>query len=80
MKLLKDLYDQIYSNMPKATAEYTLFLAEQDKIIAPLKTHPDFNELADIILDMSGCSQEFGFISGFKCGIAFLMECMENME
>lgn len=80
MKMLKDLYAQIYGNMSKMTADYEEFRVEQGKIIAPLKGRTDFDELADIVLDMSGCSQEFGFICGFKCGVAFLMECLENLE
>ena len=35
------------------------------------------NRRGNICLEISCCSQENGFISGFKYGVAFMMECME---
>lgn len=40
----------------------------------------DFEEIEKACLEVSCCSEESGFIRGFKAGVAFMVECLAEQE
>ena len=72
VRALKEIYGLFYGELTQtATAQEPLH-REIERIKNPLRGREDFEEL-----EVSCCSQENGFISGFKYGVAFMMECLE---
>ena len=69
VRFLKEICRFVYGELTEP--------AELKQVMEPLKGREDFEELEEICLEVSCCGQEFGFISGFKYGIAFMIECME---
>ena len=63
VKVLKDVYGLIYGELAQTIAAREPLHWEIEKIKNPLRGREDFKEL--------------GFISGFKYGVAFMVECME---
>ena len=81
VRFLKEICRFVYGELTEpaaqtATAQESLH-REIERIKNPLRGREDFEELEEICLEVSCCGQEFGFISGFKYGIAFMIECME---
>lgn len=77
IRLLKEIYGLVYGELTQTAAAQEPLHREIEKIKNPLRDREDFDELEEICLEVSCCSQEYGFISGFKYGVAFMMECME---
>lgn len=77
VKLLKEIYGLVYGELIQTAAAQDPLHREIEKIKNPLRDREDFEELEEICLEVSCCSQEYGFISGFKFGVAFMVECME---
>lgn len=77
VKVLKEIYGLFYGELTQTAAAQEPLFREIEKIKNPLRDREDFEELEEICLEISCCSQENGFINGFKCGVAFMMECME---
>lgn len=78
--MIKEMYGLLYGDMPAVTAEQNRMHQELEKIKRPLRERPDFEELEDICLEVSCCSQEYGFVSGFKSGVSFMIECFKDMK
>ncbi|MCB7317157.1 DUF6809 family protein [Lacrimispora sp. 210928-DFI.3.58] len=77
--LLKEIYGLIYGELTQTAEMQWPLHREIEKIKAPLRGREDFEEVEEICLEISCCSQEYGFISGFKYGVAFMMECLERL-
>lgn len=77
VKVLKEIYGLFYGELTQTAAAQEPLFREIEKIKNPLRDREDFEELEEICLEISCCSQENVFINGFKCGVAFMMECME---
>lgn len=80
MKLLNELYEKIYADLPKYNLEYELLSRELKPILQSLEGRTDFDELSELFLAVSRCSQKFGWITGFKDGIALMMECANTLD
>lgn len=78
MKILKELYGLIYGEFPQASLAQEALHREIEHIKDPIRDREDFEQLQDICLEVSSCSQEYGWIMGFKAGVAFMMECLEE--
>lgn len=76
VRALKEIYGLFYGELPETIAAQELLHKEVERIKNPLRGREDFEELEEICLEISCCSQENGFISGFKYGVAFMMECL----
>ena len=79
MKILKEMYGLIYGQMPSG-AEQELLYREVERIKEPLRGRADFEEIEEACLEVSCCSEESGFIRGFKAGVAFMVECLAEQE
>ena len=77
IRLLKEIYGLVYGELTQTAAALEPLHREIERIKNPLRNREDFGELEEICLEISYCSQEYGFISGFKYGVAFMMECLE---
>ena len=79
MKLLKEMYDLIYGETSDAY-EREILHQEVERIKEPLRNRKDFDEIEEACLEVSCCSEESGFIRGFKAGVAFMVECLAEQE
>lgn len=77
IKVLREIYGMIYGELAQTIAARESLHWEIERIKNPLRNREDFEELEEICLEISCCSEEHGFISGFKYGVAFMMECLE---
>ena len=77
VRFLKEIYGLFYGELTEPAAALEPLRKELKQVMGPLRGREDFEELEDICLEVSCCSQEYGFISGFKYGVAFMMECLE---
>ncbi|WP_455649110.1 DUF6809 family protein [Enterocloster citroniae] len=77
IRLLKEIYGLVYGELTQTAAALEPLHREIERIKNPLRDREDFEEIQEICLEISCCSQEYGFISGFKFGVAFMVECME---
>ena len=75
MKVLKEMYELIYGQMPSGAEPQELY-REVERIKEPLLGRTDFEEIEEACLEVSCCSEESGFIRGFKAGMAFMVECL----
>ena len=75
MKILKEMYGLIYGEMPSRAEQQELY-REVERIKEPLRGRADFEEIEEACLEVSCCSEESGFIRGFKAGMAFMVECL----
>lgn len=75
MKILKEMYGLIYGEMPSRAEQQELY-REVERIKEPLRGRVDFEEIEEACLEVSCCSEEAGFIRGFKAGMAFMVECL----
>lgn len=80
IKVLKEMYGLLYRELMQTAIAQEPLHREIERIERPLRNREDFEDLEEICLEISCCSQEYGFISGFKYGIAFMIECMEWPE
>ena len=80
IRALKEIYGLFYGELIQTGAAQEPLHREIERIKNPLRVREDFEELEEICLEVSCCSQENGFINGFKYGVAFMMECMEWPE
>ncbi len=79
MKILKEMYGLIYGEMPSGAEQQELY-REVERIKDPLRGRADFEEIEEACLEVSCCSEESGFIQGFKAGVAFMVECLADQE
>ena len=77
VRFLKEICRFVYWELTEPAAALEPLRKELKQVMEPLKGREDFEEPEEICLEVSCCGQEFGFISGFKYGIAFMIECME---
>lgn len=77
IRLLKEIYGLVYGELIQTAAALEPLHREIERIKNPLRDREDFEEIQEICLEVSCVSQEYGFISGFKYGVAFMVECME---
>ena len=77
VRALKEIYGLFYGELTQTAMAQESLHREIERIKNPLRGREDFEELEEICLEVSCCSQENGFISGFKYGVAFMMECLE---
>lgn len=77
VRALKEIYALFYGELVQTAASQEPLHREIERIKNPLRGRDDFEKLEEICLEVSCCSQENGFINGFKYGVAFMMECME---
>lgn len=77
VRFLKEICRLVYGELTEAPGALEPLRKDMKRIINPLRDREDFEELEQICQEVSCCSQDYGFISGFKYGIAFMMECME---
>ena len=80
MGLLNELYEKIYADLPKYNLEYELLARDLKPILAELEGREDFDRLSELFLLASSCSQKFGWITGFKDGIALMIECTNTLD
>nr|DAP74283.1 MAG TPA: hypothetical protein [Caudoviricetes sp.] len=85
IRALKEMYGLFYGELTQTAAAQEPLHREIERIMNPLRGREGFEELEEICLEeicleVSCCSQEYGFINGFKYGVAFMMECMEWPE
>ena len=80
MGLLDELYEKIYADLPKYNLEYELLARDLKPILAELEGREDFDKLSELFLLASSCSQKFGWITGFKDGIALMIECTNTLD
>lgn len=78
MRILKELYGLIYEKLPQASLAQEALHREIEHIKDPIRSREDFERLQEICLEVSSCSQEYGWIEGFKAGIAFMVERLEE--
>ena len=79
MKVLKEMYGLIYGEMPSGAEPQKLY-REVERIKEPLRGRTDFEEIEEACLEVSCCSEESGFIRGFRAGVAFMAECLAERE
>ena len=79
MKVLNEMYGLIYGQMPSGAEQQELY-REVERIKDPLRGRADFEEIEEACLEVSCCSEESGFIRGFKAGVAFMVECLAEQE
>ena len=79
MKILKEMYGLIYGEMPSGAEQQELY-REVERIKDPLRGRADFEEIEEACLEVSCCSEESGFLRGFKAGIAFMIECINALD
>ena len=79
MKILKEMYGLIYGEMPSGAEQQELY-REVERIKEPLRGRGHFEEIEEACLEVSCCSEESGFIQGFKAGVAFMVECLADQE
>ena len=60
MKIARELYERMYGDLSQTGAEYELFCRRLKQVMAPLEGREDFEELDEICLEVSSCSQESG--------------------
>lgn len=75
MRILKEMYGLIYGQMPSGAEQQELY-REVERIKDPFRGRADFGDIEEACLEVSCCSEESGFIRGFKAGVAFMVECM----
>lgn len=80
VKILKDMYGLIYGEMKQTAVTQESLHRTIESIKDPLRGREDYQDIEDAITEASCCSQESGFINGFKYGVAFMMECIEWPE
>lgn len=80
VRILKDMYGLVYGEMKQTGRAQESLHREIENIKELLKGREDFPDVEDAISEVSCISQEQGFISGFKYGVAFMVECMEWPE
>lgn len=78
--MIKEIYTMIYADMPASTLDQDQMHREIERIKDPLRNRLDFEKLEEICLEVSCCSHESGFVSGFKAGVAFMAECLNEMR
>ena len=79
MKILKEMYGLIYGEMPSGAEQQELY-REVERIKDSLRGRADFEEIEEACLEVSCCSEESGFLRGFKAGIAFMIECINALD
>ena len=79
MKILKEMYGLIYGEMPSGAEQQELY-REVERIKDPLRGRADFEEIVEACLEVSCCSEESGFLRGFKAGVAFMIECINALD
>ena len=79
MKISKEMYGLIYGEMPSGAEQQELY-REVERIKDPLRGRADFEEIEEACLEVSCCSEESGFIRGFKAGVAFMIECINALD
>ena len=79
MKILKEMYGLIYGKMPSGAEQQELY-REVERIKDPLRGRANFEEIEEACLEVSCCSEESGFIRGFKAGVAFMIECINALD
>lgn len=79
MRILKEMYGLIYGQMPSGAEQQELY-REVERIKEPLRGRVDFEEIEEACLEVSCCSEESGFLRGFKAGVAFMVECLADQE
>ena len=79
MKILKEMYGLIYGEMPSGAEQQELY-REVERIKDPLRGRADFEEIEEACLEVSCCSEESGFLRGFKAGVAFMIECINALD
>lgn len=79
MKVLKEMYGLIYGQMPSGAEQQELY-REVERIKDPLRGRADFEEIEEACLEVSCCSEESGFLRGFKAGVAFMIECINALD
>lgn len=77
VRFLKEICRMIQGELTETPAALEPLRKDMRQIMDPLRGREDFEELEEICLEASSCGQEYGFINGFKYGIAFMMECLE---
>lgn len=78
--MIKEIYTMIYADMPASTLDQDQMHREIERIKDPLRDRPNFEKLEEICLEVSCCSHESGFVNGFKAGVAFMAECLNEMR
>ena len=79
MKVLKEMYGLIYGQMPSGAKQHELY-REVERIKDPLRNRTDFDEIEEACLEVSCCSEESGFLRGFKAGVALMIECINALD
>lgn len=79
MKILEKMYGLIYGEMLNGP-EQELLHREIEQIKEPLRHRKDFESIEEACLEVSCCSEESGFIRGFKAGVAFMVECLAEQK
>ena len=79
MKILKEMYGLIYGEMPSGAEQQELY-REVERIKDPLQGRADFGDIEEACLEVSCCSEESGFLRGFKAGVAFMIECINALD
>lgn len=80
VKILREMYGLIYGGMKQTAIGPDPLHKTIESIKKLLSDHKDLQDIEDAIIETSCFSQEQGFISGFKYGVAFMIECMEWPE
>ena len=75
MKIIEEIYDHIYGEIQQVSPEDEMFRKEIIRLLKPLEKREDWEQLSDIIMEVSALSQKYGFTSGFKLGMILMIEC-----
>lgn len=75
--IIHTIFAQVTDGEQKETEEITTYNKEVEEIIEPFKESENFDKVASAILEAGACGQELGFIQGFKCGVALMLECLK---
>lgn len=75
--IIHAIFAQVTDGEQKETEEINTYNKEVEEILEPLKGTENFDTIASAILEAGACGQELGFIQGFKCGVALMLECLK---
>ena len=75
--IIHTIFAQVTDGEQRETEEVNAYNKEAKEIIEPFKGTENFDTIASAILEAGACGQELGFIQGFKCGVALMLECLK---
>lgn len=75
--IIQAIFTQLTNGEQRETEEVNAYNKEAKEIIEPFKESENFDKVASAILEAGACGQELGFIQGFKCGVALMLECLK---